>query len=115
MLGDTVIGWKSSTQKFVTTATCEVEYVALCDTSKGALFIRAVLVFLQSELTGMRVDIFDDNEGAKAIADNASSASMSKHIDVKLHFIRGLICAGKVRFLHVGTAEQHDDVPSKPL
>ena len=31
MLGDTAIGWKSSTQKCVTTATCEVEYVALCD------------------------------------------------------------------------------------
>ena len=27
MLGDTAIGWKSSTQKSVTTATCEAEYV----------------------------------------------------------------------------------------
>ncbi|CAN0412155.1 unnamed protein product, partial [Ascophyllum nodosum] len=26
MLGDTATGWKSSTQKCVTTATCEVEY-----------------------------------------------------------------------------------------
>ena len=82
MLGDTAIGWKSSTQKCVTTATCEAEYVALCDASKEALFTRAVLVFLQPDLTGMRVDIFGDNEGAKAIADNPSSASRSKYIDV---------------------------------
>ena len=27
MLGDTAIGWKSSTQKCVTMATCEAEYV----------------------------------------------------------------------------------------
>ena len=48
MLGDTAIGWKSSTQKCVTTATCEAEYVALCDASKEALFTRrAVLAFLQ--------------------------------------------------------------------
>ena len=40
MLGDTAIGWKSSTQKYVTTATCEAEYVALCDASKEALFTR---------------------------------------------------------------------------
>ena len=103
MLGDTAIGWKSSTQKCVNTATCEAEYVALCDASKEALFTRAVLVFLQPELSGMRVDIFVDNEGAKAIADNPSSASRSKHIDVKLHFIRGLIRTGEVRILHVGT------------
>ena len=46
--------------------------------------MRAMLVFLQPELTGMRVDIFGDNEGAKAIVDNPSSASRSKHIDGKL-------------------------------
>ena len=35
----------------------------------------------------MRVEMFGDNKGAKAIADNSSSsASSSKHIDVKLHF-----------------------------
>ena len=67
--------------------------------------MKAVLVFLQPELTGMRADIFDDNEGAKAIADNPCSASRNKRIDVKLYFIRGLIRAGEVRVLHVGTAE----------
>ena len=91
MLGDTAIGWKSSTQKCVTVATCEAEYVALCDAPKETLFTKAVLVFLQPELSGMRVDVFDDNEGAKAIADDPSSSSRSKHIDVKHHFIRGLI------------------------
>ena len=105
MLGDTAIGWKSSTQKCVTTATYEAEYVTLCDASKEALFTRVVLVFLQPGLSSMRVDIFGYNEGAKAIADNPSSASRSKHIDVKLHFIRGLIRTGEVRILHVGTEE----------
>ena len=33
MLGDTAISWKS-----FTTATCETEYVALCDASKEVLF-----------------------------------------------------------------------------
>ena len=56
--------------------------------------MRAVLVFLQIELTVTRVGIFGDNEGVKAIPDEPSSASRSKHIiDVKLHFIRGLIRA----------------------
>ena len=38
------------------TATCEAEYVALCDVSKEALFTRTVLVFLQPDLIGIRVD-----------------------------------------------------------
>ena len=72
----------------MTTVTCEADYVALYDASKETLFTRAVLVFLQPELSGMRVDVFGDNKGAKVIVDYPSSASRSKHIDVKLHFIR---------------------------
>ena len=47
VLGDTAIGWKSSAQMCVTTATFEAEYVALCDESKKALSTRVILVFLQ--------------------------------------------------------------------
>ena len=43
-----------------------------------------VLVFLQPELTGMRVDVFGDNEGAEVIVYNPSSASRSKETNVKL-------------------------------
>ena len=63
----------------------------------------------------MIVDAFGDNEGAKSIADNPSSACRSKHIDVKLHFIPGLLRAGEVRVSHVGTVEQHADMLTKPL
>ena len=94
ILGDTAISWKSSTQKCVTIVTCETEPVAFCDASKEALFMRTVLVFLPPELTGMIIGIFGDNEGAKAVVDHPSSASRSKHIDSKLHFIRGLIRVG---------------------
>ena len=48
MLGETAIGWKSSTQKCMATATCEENYIALCDLSKRALFARRVgLMLLQ--------------------------------------------------------------------
>ena len=97
------------------TTTCEAEYVAGCDASKKVLFTRAGLAFLQPELRGMRIDIFGDHEGLKAVADNPSSPSRSKHIDVKLHFIRGLVCTGEVRILDVGTKEQHVDVLTKIL
>ena len=58
-----------------------------------------VWFFLQPELSGMRVDIFVVHEGSKAIADNPSSASRSKYIEVKLHFIRRLVRMGEVIIL----------------
>lgn len=56
----------------------------------------------------MRVDIFGDDEGLKAIAINPSSIS-------ELYFIRGVIQAGQVCMWHVGTEEQHADVFTKCL
>ena len=64
------------------------------------------MVFFQPELSGMRVDIFVGHEGSKAIADNPSSASRSKYIDVKLQLIWRLIHMGEVIILRVGTEEQ---------
>ena len=115
MLGGTAIGWKSRTQKCVTTATCEAEHVALCDVAKEAIFTWAALTFLQPQLTGMCEAIFGDNEGSKAIASNPSSASRSKHVDVKLHFIRKLVRAGEIQIIHIGTEDRHADILTKAL
>ena len=83
---------------------------------KEALFMRAVLGFLQPQLAGMCIDIFGVNEGAMIIANNPSSAaSRSKHIDVKFHFIQGLVRSGEIRILHVGTESQHADILTKAL
>ena len=99
----------------MTTATCEAEYVVLCDAAKEAMFERAVSVFLQPQLAGMCVDLFGDNAGAMAIANNPSSASRSKYIDVKFHFIRGLVRAGEIRILYVGTEDQRAGILTKVM
>ena len=116
LLSDTAIGWKSSTQKCVTTATCEAECVALFDVSKQAFFTRAFfLMFLQPELGGLRVDIFVDQGSSKVVVDNTSSAMRNKKADVKLHSIRGLIHTGEVRTIYVETEDQHVDVLTNAL
>ena len=63
----------------------------------------------------MYADIFGDNWGTMAMANNPSSASRSKHIDVKFHFIQGLVCAGEIWILHVRTEDQHADILTKVL
>ena len=65
-------------------------------------------------MNDMRVDIFGDNKGAKTIADNASCASRSKLIDVKLHFLRGLVRTQEDVILHI-TKEQLAGILTKAL
>ena len=48
-----------------------------------------------------------------AIANNPSNTSRSKHIDMKFHFIQGLVRAGEIRILHVGTQHRHADILTK--
>ena len=96
MLGDTAISWKTSMRKCVTTSTCKAGYVALCDAAKEAILEKEILAYLQPQLAGMMcIDIFGDNEGSMAIANNPSSAPRSKHIDVKFNFIQGFVRAGE--------------------
>ena len=45
VLGDAAISWKTSTQKCMTTAACEAQYVTYYDAETGAIFERADLVF----------------------------------------------------------------------
>lgn len=76
--------------------------------------MRAVL-YSCSLVKRLKVEMFGDNEGATAIAENPSNASRRKHVDVKIHFIRGLIRAEKVSVVHVGSEEKHANIFTKLL
>ena len=83
--------------------------------AKTALAIKAVLDFVQPHLSGRATDMYEDNEGAKALAENPQGSHRSKHIDVRFHFLRGLVRLGQVTIHSVASAEQHADILTKPL
>ena len=51
------------------------------------LFVRSVLSFMQPGVA-FPVEMFEDNEGDIAVAENPLSSGKSKRIDVRWHFIR---------------------------
>ena len=61
MVGGTVVNPRSTTQHCVTLSTSEVEYVAMTQGAKTALFTKAALDFLQPELANETIDLFEDN------------------------------------------------------
>ena len=50
-----------------------------------------MLDFLQPQLANETIDVFEDDQGAIAIAENPISGGRTKHIDVRYHFIRELV------------------------
>ena len=66
MCGGVCVFWKSTTQRCVTSSTTKkAECVASGDGLKEALFVCAVLEFLQPHLRGKPVVVFEDNNGLK--------------------------------------------------
>ena len=115
MLGNTAVSASSTTQHCVTLSASEAEYVVMAHGAKTALAIKAVLDFVQPHLSGRAIDMYEDYEGAKALAENPQGSHRSKHIDVRFHFLRGLVRLGQVTIHSVASAEQHADILTKPL
>ena len=105
MLGNTAVSASSKTQHCVTLSTSEAEYVVMAHGAKTSLAIKAVLDFVQPHLSGR----------AKALAENPQGSYRSNHIDVRFHFLRGLVKMGQVTTHSVASAEQHADILTKQL
>ena len=114
-LGGAAVSWASSTQRCVMLSTTEAEHVALGEGVKETLFTGAVLPFIRPELSGSCVRVFEDNQGAIALAENPLSFARSTHIDVRFHFVREILRAKKIDIQLVASEEQHADIFTKSL
>ena len=70
--------------------------------------------FICPELSGPCVRVFEDNQGAIALAENPLSSARSQHIDVRFHFVGELLRA-KIDIQFVASEEQHADILTKSL
>ena len=115
MVGGTIANASSTTQHCVTLSTSDAEYVAMAQGAKTALFTKAVLDFLQPELANGTIDLFEDNQGAIAIAENPISGGWTKHFDVRYHFMRELVERKVLNIQYTESSNQHADIATKPL
>ena len=61
------------------------------------------------------IRVLEDDAGAIALADNPTSSSNSKHIDVRHHFLRELVDKRKIEVEHEESEEQHVEMLTKAL
>ena len=107
MLEGTAVIASSTTQHCLTLSKSGAEYVAMVQGAKTALFTRTVLAFLQPQLVGRIIDLFEVNQGAIAMAEKPINGGRSKHIDVRYRFIRELVKHKVIAIKYTESRKQH--------
>nr|GEU94014.1 retrovirus-related Pol polyprotein from transposon TNT 1-94 [Tanacetum cinerariifolium] len=95
-----VVSWKAMLQHVVALSTIEVDYMALTEAVKEAIWLRGLLEELSVELNTVAVNC--DNQGAIHLSRNHLSHERTKHINVRYHFIKEVLEAKTVKVLKVG-------------
>jgi hypothetical protein len=114
MLGGNPVTWKSQKQKVVALSSCEAEYVAATTAACQGVWLQRLMEDLLKKRCGTTT-ILIDNQSAIQLCKNPVFHDRTKHIDVRYHYIRECIEAGKISVDYVSTGEQLADILTKPL
>jgi hypothetical protein len=114
--------WVSRLQTQTALSTMEAEYIALSDSCQKLIPLRAILGEILQSLnitTDFKVrsqsKVYEDNNGALALANLPHLTPRSKHIAVKYHFFRDYVKNGSLEVLKIDTHDQLADICTKGL
>ena len=100
-------------QAIVALSTIEAEYMTISEACKEAIWLRG----LYSELCGVPscITIHCDSQSAICLTKNQMFHERTKHIDVRHHFIRGIVVDGDVKVCKISTHDNPADMMTKPV
>jgi hypothetical protein len=108
------VTWSSKRQATVALSTVEAEYVAMSRCAQQMVWMHSWLSEAEIEYTLPGL-IKGDNRGAIALTKNTKDHGKVKHIDIRHHYIRDLLKAGKIILEQVSSADNLADIFTKPL
>ena len=108
------VTWESRTQPTVAKSTTESEYMAMAEATSELLWQLSVARDLQIGVYGP-ITLFEDNQGAIALANTRKHMRRTKHIDIRYHFVREIREKGLVDFVFCETKEMIADALTKSL
>lgn len=113
IMGNGPITWKSQKQNVVAQSTTEAEYLALALGTREALWLQSFLRELGFEASPMQIGV--DNQSTIKLTQAHQFHPKTKHIDIKVHFVRDESEKGNIRVSYVKTSDQIADMLTKPL
>lgn len=76
-----LISWESKKQRTTVLSSTEAEYMVVSDAVKEAVYLQRFISDFGFELPS-KMTIFNDNNGARKLAENSVFHARTKHIDV---------------------------------
>ncbi|KAL3634979.1 hypothetical protein CASFOL_022033 [Castilleja foliolosa] len=107
------ISWKSRLQKVVALSSTEAEFIAATEAVKESIWLKGFVHELLDE--EKVITVYCDNQSAIHLTKNPMFHERSKHIDVRLHFIRDIVARNEVCMEKIGTEDNPADVMTKVL
>ena len=111
-LGNAAVSWGSKKQDITALSTTEAEYVAATTAACQGVWLRRMLEECELKQSTPTV-IWCGNLSTIAISKNPAHHGRIKHIDIRFHFIRGLISDEVIALEYCKT--QLTDIFTKPL
>ena len=96
---------KSKTMKSVVLSTSKAEYVAVSEVVKENKFLYQMLRSMEIKVP-LPIKVQVDNVGAIWLANNSSVSERTKHVDLRVHFVRDMI---KDQFIEINFVNSADD------
>lgn len=112
-LFNSAISWKSSLQSVVVLSTTEAEYIALTEAVKESHWLKGIVGDFGVKQGSVVIKC--DSNSAICLAKHQTFHERSKHIDVRLHFIRDEVEKKEVKIEKVSTEHNAANMLTKAL
>jgi len=99
LIGNSPTSWCSKLQRCISTSTAESEYYSLSECCKHCMWYMNLLNELKFKIKNIEINI--DNKAAIYNAKNQSINPKTKHMDIRVHYIRELIKDEKIKLKYV--------------
>ena len=106
------VAWKSKMQASVVLSSAEAEYVSSTEMVKEMLWIRQMLEFFNFEIEAP-MNVFIDNISVIHMVRNNIGNSGTRHMNIKVHFVRELHEDKQVLYHYVRSEKNKSDILTK--
>lgn len=114
MLAGAPVTWSSHRQGCVSRSTTEAEYIAASAAAQEIMWLRMMLKELQV-ISNEPTNLFIDNQSAIRLVKNSEHHKLTKHIDVKYHYIKECVENQNIVVEYVPSEKQLADFLTKAL
>ena len=112
-LSQAPVSWRSTLQSIVALSTTKAEYMVMTEAMKKAIWLQRLLDDLEIDQDLLKINC--DSMSVIYLAKNQVYHARTKHIDVRFHFIWGILDEGDIELQKVHTMENPADMLTKVI